>query len=66
MIECPHSEVLVYFDRFNACIEYWEICDACGARINEQLLSSPEEVAERERTERWMANYSFNIGPRDV
>lgn len=34
MPDCPHPSSLIYFDRYNAILESWEVCDLCHEKFN--------------------------------
>jgi hypothetical protein len=44
---CTHPEGLVYFDRFNAVILCWQVCDTCGAKFNEEMRSEPVDPEDQ-------------------
>jgi len=57
---CTHPEGLVYFDRFNAVILCWQVCDTCGVKFDEEMRSEPvDPVAEDQRVE-LMKQYHYN------
>jgi len=56
---CTHPEGLVYFDRFNAVILYWQVCDICGATFNEEMRSEPVDPVEDQCVE-LLRQYRYN------
>jgi hypothetical protein len=57
---CTHPEGLVYFDRFNAVILCWQVCDTCGATFDEEMRSEPvDPVVEDQRVE-FLRQYHYN------